>query len=79
MKFDSYTRFLKSDLYRQCVVNEMEGKPLPVEQREEEKREEDEGTSTLKRMVSLYLLYIANAQKTRLTVFFCALLFLLCS
>ena len=66
MKFDSYTRFLKSDLYRQCVVNEMEGKPLPVEQREEEKREEDEGTSTLKRMVSLYLLYIANAQKTRL-------------
>ena len=68
MKFDSYTRFLKSDLYRQCVVNEMEGKPLPVEQREEEKREEDEGTSTLKRMVSLYLLYIANAQKKRLTV-----------
>jgi hypothetical protein len=31
----------------------MEGKPLPIEHREEEKKEEEEGTSTLKRMVSL--------------------------
>ena len=29
MKQDSYVRFLKSDLYRSCVVAEMEGKPLP--------------------------------------------------
>lgn len=59
MKFDSYTRFLKSQLYRQCLVNEMEGKPLPIEHREEEKKEEEEGTSTLKRMVSL-VVYIAT-------------------
>lgn len=51
MKFDSYARFLKSELYRQCVVCEMEGKPLPVEN-QEEKKDEEEGTSTLKRMVS---------------------------
>jgi hypothetical protein len=37
----------------------MEGKPLPIEHREEEKKEEEEGTSTLKRMVSL-VVYIAT-------------------
>ncbi|XP_048459889.1 regulator of G-protein signaling 14-like [Rhincodon typus] len=29
MKFDSYTRFVKSALYQQCVLAEVEGKPLP--------------------------------------------------
>ena len=28
MKLDSYTRFLKSQMYKDCIVNEMEGKPL---------------------------------------------------
>ncbi|XP_028657550.2 regulator of G-protein signaling 12b isoform X1 [Erpetoichthys calabaricus] len=29
MKFDSYTRFLKSPLYQECMVAEVEGRPLP--------------------------------------------------
>ena len=28
MRYDSYSRFLKSQLYKDCIVNEMEGKPL---------------------------------------------------
>ena len=28
MKYDSYSRFLKSQLYKDCIVNEMEGRPL---------------------------------------------------
>ncbi|XP_069797930.1 regulator of G-protein signaling 12b [Narcine bancroftii] len=29
MKFDSYTRFLKSTLYQECMLAEVEGRPLP--------------------------------------------------
>ncbi|KAL7889640.1 hypothetical protein AOLI_G00018980 [Acnodon oligacanthus] len=29
MKFDSYTRFLKSFLYQECMLAEVEGRPLP--------------------------------------------------
>uniref|UniRef100_A0A673IFS3 Regulator of G-protein signaling 12-like n=1 Tax=Sinocyclocheilus rhinocerous TaxID=307959 RepID=A0A673IFS3_9TELE len=29
MKFDSYTRFLKSYLYQECMLSEVEGRPLP--------------------------------------------------
>lgn len=29
MKFDSYARFVKSPLYRQCLLAEAEGRPLP--------------------------------------------------
>ncbi|XP_012579515.1 PREDICTED: regulator of G-protein signaling 12 [Condylura cristata] len=29
MKFDSYARFLKSPLYQECVLAEVEGRPLP--------------------------------------------------
>ncbi|CAF0758450.1 unnamed protein product [Brachionus calyciflorus] len=28
MKYDSYSRFLKSQMYKDCIVNEMEGKPI---------------------------------------------------
>ena len=31
MKLDSYSRFLKSTLYRQCMLSEMEGRVLPLE------------------------------------------------
>ncbi|XP_069755234.1 regulator of G-protein signaling 14-like isoform X8 [Narcine bancroftii] len=31
MKFDSYTRFVRSPLYQQCVLAEVEGRPLPGE------------------------------------------------
>ncbi|TTI61473.1 Regulator of G-protein signaling 12 [Bagarius yarrelli] len=29
MKFDSYARFLKSSLYQECILAEVEGRPLP--------------------------------------------------
>jgi len=29
MKFDSYPRFLKSDLYKECIVRELSGQALP--------------------------------------------------
>jgi len=29
MKYDSYTRFLKSNMYKDCIMNEMEGKSIP--------------------------------------------------
>lgn len=28
MKYDSYSRFLKSQMYKDCIVNEMESKPI---------------------------------------------------
>jgi hypothetical protein len=28
MKYDSYTRFLKSNMYKDCIRNEMEGKSM---------------------------------------------------
>lgn len=32
MKFDSYTRFLKSPLYQECILAEVEGRSLPDSQ-----------------------------------------------
>ena len=43
MKQDSYVRFLKSDLYKECVVREMEGRPLPhIGPEEQTEWEEDD-------------------------------------
>ena len=38
MKFDSYPRFLKSDVYRHSLVADLEGVPLPGEEGEEERK-----------------------------------------
>ena len=51
MKHDSYARFLKSDLYRQCVVAEMEGKPLPF-QGEAASPAKDDGKKLMKKSKS---------------------------
>ncbi|KAL3863634.1 hypothetical protein ACJMK2_005384 [Sinanodonta woodiana] len=42
MKQDSYARFLKSELYKTCLIKEMEGKPLDVPQEENKKEKESE-------------------------------------
>lgn len=31
MKFDSYPRFIKSDLYKECLLREISGEKLPFE------------------------------------------------
>lgn len=31
MKFDSYSRFIKSDLYKECLVREISGEALPLQ------------------------------------------------
>ncbi|XP_069600852.1 regulator of G-protein signaling 12 isoform X2 [Ranitomeya imitator] len=38
MKFDSYTRFLKSHLYQECMLAEVEGKSLPDPQEQASKK-----------------------------------------
>ncbi len=37
MKQDSYPRFLKCDLYKESVMAEMEGKPLPYSEKLDKK------------------------------------------
>ncbi|KAL3863633.1 hypothetical protein ACJMK2_005383 [Sinanodonta woodiana] len=42
MKQDSYARFLKSELYKTCLIKEMEGKPLDIPKKENKKGKEGE-------------------------------------
>lgn len=35
MKQDSYSRFLRSDLYKSCLMAEIEGKPLELQEEED--------------------------------------------
>lgn len=44
MKFDSYPRFLKSDVYRQSLVANLEGVPLPGEEGGEEREIKGRGS-----------------------------------
>ncbi len=37
MKYDSYPRFLKSDIYKNCIRTEMEDKSIPYSKTNEEK------------------------------------------
>ncbi len=37
MKYDSYPRFLKSDIYKDCIRKEMEGKAISYSKNNEEK------------------------------------------
>ncbi|GCC21090.1 hypothetical protein chiPu_0019557 [Chiloscyllium punctatum] len=47
MKFDSYTRFVKSPLYQQCVLAEVEGKPLPGDTSQELEHSHDKESASL--------------------------------
>lgn len=49
MKFDSYPRFLKSDVYRQSLVADLEGAPLPGEEGEEPREFKGRGSFFWKR------------------------------
>jgi hypothetical protein len=37
MKYDSYPRFLKSDMYKDCIRNQMQGKSISYSKTTEEK------------------------------------------
>lgn len=40
MKMDCYPRFKKSELAKQCLLAEVEGRPLPIDSAPEQKRTE---------------------------------------
>ena len=44
MKFDSYPRFLKSDVYRLSLAADLEGAPLPGEEGEEDRELKTRGS-----------------------------------
>ncbi|CAF3763005.1 unnamed protein product [Rotaria sordida] len=54
MKYDSYSRFLKSNMYKDCIMSEMEGKSIPfIKQQQQQQQQQqtssnyDERTKTL--------------------------------
>ncbi|CAF1118202.1 unnamed protein product [Rotaria sp. Silwood1] len=48
MKYDSYTRFLKSDIYKDCIRNEMQGKSISYSKQQISKNNEERSNSFIK-------------------------------
>ena len=42
MKYDSYTRFLKSNMYKDCIMSEMEGKSLPFTKQQQQQQQQQQ-------------------------------------
>ena len=42
MKYDSYTRFLKSNMYKDCIMSEMEGKSLPYTKQQQQQQQQQQ-------------------------------------
>ena len=51
MKYDSYTRFLKSNMYKDCIMSEMEGKSIPYIRHHHASSNNDERSRTLDSLV----------------------------
>ncbi|CAF3827245.1 unnamed protein product [Rotaria sordida] len=48
MKYDSYTRFLKSDIYKDCIRNEMQGKSITYSKQQISKHNEERSNNFVK-------------------------------
>ncbi|CAF4058852.1 unnamed protein product, partial [Rotaria magnacalcarata] len=48
MKYDSYTRFLKSDMYRHCIRDEIQGKSISYSKQQFSKNNEERSNSFVK-------------------------------
>lgn len=58
MKYDSYTRFLKSNMYKECIMNEMEGKSIPYLRQQQNQQQflsssADDRSKTLEALVTI--------------------------
>jgi len=47
MKLDSYTRFLKSNMYKDCIMSEMEGKSIPYTKQQQMSTNNEERSKTI--------------------------------
>jgi hypothetical protein len=53
MKLDSYTRFLKSNMYKDCIMSEMEGKSIPYTKQQQISSTNDDRSKTLDALTKL--------------------------
>ncbi|CAF0874903.1 unnamed protein product [Rotaria sp. Silwood1] len=47
MKYDSYSRFLKSNMYKDCIMNEMEGKCISYTKQQQQQQQQQQQLQTL--------------------------------